>query len=39
MSGEVIEHNNWWGDVNPDFDKLIIYEKENKTPPLIALLS
>ena len=29
ISGDVIEHNNWWGDVNPDFDKLIIYEKEN----------
>ena len=29
ISGDVIEHNNWWGDANPDFDKLIIYEKEN----------
>ena len=26
MSGEVIEHNNWWGEINPDLSKLIIYE-------------
>ena len=28
MSGEVIEHNNWWGEINPDLSKLIIYEYE-----------
>lgn len=29
MAGEVIEHNNWWGEINPDLNKLIIYEYEN----------
>ena len=29
MAGGVIEHNNWWGEINPDLNKLIIYEYEN----------
>ena len=29
ISGKVIENNNWWGEKNPDLNKLIIYEYEN----------
>lgn len=31
MIGRVMESNNWWGEKNPDLDKLIIYEYENYT--------
>ena len=29
VSGKVIENNNWWGDKNPNLNKLIIYQYEN----------
>ena len=29
ISGKVIENDNWWGEKNPDLNKLIIYEYEN----------
>ena len=31
INGGVIEENNWWGEINPDLNKLIIYEYENIT--------
>ena len=31
IAGRVIENNNWWGEINPDLNKLIIYEYENIT--------
>ena len=29
MAGKVIEYNNWWGEKNPNLNKLIIYDFDN----------
>ena len=31
IAGGFIENNNWWGEINPDLNKLIVYEYENIT--------